>query len=328
MEILRAPLYLILLLVAIVISLIIFTGNIDTSDFPQGPTQVTLASTPTVSKLTPDHCVNSNINSRDKCEIPLRITGMTVKSNYTGDVNVVITFKGQEWLVPCGFAPNKRGPCSLTGDRTTLDIELDLSDMISEEEEGKLEPPTINITDATKFNGWALDSQRIILGNYSIKSVTSTPFVGTDMTLLSVQCNEEGQFGRASKTIGLAEGESGTLSLCAGFFSATVKDIRETESCLDITVAGAPKWDGPGESLRVSFWAQTPEFRGEQDLNPCGGLPAEFLQDVQYFDKFQFFTEVALADDKCIGSFLGGFELQSEVLPYNSRTSSWQVESC
>jgi len=324
MEIFTAPLYIILVVVAIVVSVVIFTGGLDQTFLPQGPTQVSLASTPDVSPLTPDHC------SREAgtCEIPVRISGMAIESNYTGDVNVVVTFKGQEWLVPCGFAPNRRGPCSLTGSRTNLDIELDISDIISEEEEGKLEPPTINITDATKFDGWLLDSQRIILGNYSIKSVTSTPLVGTDKALLSVQCSEEGQFGRTSRTIGLAEGESATQSLCGGFFSAQVKDIRETESCLGITVAGAPAWDGPGETMKISFWAQTPDFRGESDLDPCGGLPPEFLQDVQYFDKFQFVTEEALAEEKCLNSFLGSFQLEAEVLPYNSQTSSWKIEAC
>ncbi|GEM_PF-3039428 len=338
MEAIRVVLFLIVALVGLLVAVTIFTGGIQQGrgTFPTGPVQVRLLSQPSIDRTSADFCTTPPFSGANpSCTIPLRLYDMRVKSEYVGDVAVVVSYAGQEWLVPCGRAPNKRGPCALTGAETSIDLEVDLNDFVSAEE-GRLNPPTLNLSGAGSFKNWVWHEQHIILDNYDIFARTVAVSAGFGLVeiinkaFVTVTCNQPGILGREFKVLTLKKGESSTQIMCGGTVDIKVEDIRSSQkqSCLNINVGGGTEWSGEGDSVKVTFWKFTPQFRGEQDLKPCGGVAPEFLQDLQYFDKFKFSTNKALSDQKCVESFMGSFEFTTQVLPYDSVASPWKLEAC
>jgi hypothetical protein len=333
MELLRVVLFIIVAAVALLVAFTILELGTEqaTPHIPKGPTQVLLVSQPQVGKLGPDFCDSAT----KACNIPIRVYGLRVKSNYTGDVDVVVSYKDQEWVVPCGTGASRRGPCRLTGAETSLDIELDISDVVSTAT-GKLDPPTLNLSSSSVFRGWVPHRQRLIIGNFEMFSrvlAESGPLGFPEIisnAVVIAECNQAGTLGRQTRLSSLGKDGSAVLPLCGGSMSLAVKKIDESNerACLDVSVAGGTAWNGAGDNVKVTFWRHSPEFRGEQDLDPCGDLPPAFVQSVEYFDKFQFFSEDAVSKQKCLDSFMGSIDLEAEVPPYNPAASTWKIETC
>lgn len=330
MEVTKALFFIVAGFLVVVVAVMVFTGGTERGrvHFPSGPTIVRLLALPEIDKISPDSCKSTSFEDAF-CSYKLRIKGLRAFSNYTDDVAVVVSYKGQEWLVPCGLGDARKGPCRFDGE-TSFDLELDVAGAMYD-----AGPPTLNMSAVDSFRGWAFEGQTIILDNYAVSlfkvfSVSLLLTIVEPKAIVTAECNREAQFGRESKRATLAKGEEAVLGLCGSPVYVRVADIRrdEKQACLELGVAGGPEWNGPGDKITVSFWALTPEFRGEQDLRPCGGLSRAFPGKVKYVDKFRWSTEAALKDPKCVEAFLGSIDLSAEVLPYNPSASPWKVEQC
>jgi len=259
----------------------------------------------------------SIVNGKDVCSYEIKLQGLSIASDEPTDVLISAEFRDRARLLRLLGGVDQNG------------VTVDLSTTFSSELITM--PPAINASGMDDFKRIVYDTQRIIIGNYTVDVFVNKKFnilhpVETAGGIFYADADIIVTCKDGSDRRSLNTGDETTFSMCGGWLNAAVTQYSYPSVCLSLLTALGRPADKQGERVRLLFWRADSDFAQAS----CGGYnaTAEYQLQGPLAAGMDFSVQDALADSVCASKLIGRLDVEIPVTAWMPSSDQWQPVAC